>query len=358
MSVYIIAEIGVNHNGSVDLAKELILSAAKCGADAVKFQTFKSEELVTKSANKARYQRENDDSTSTQYEMLKKLELTDEDFFELDKYCSDCNIDFMTTCFDLGSLRAITSSLEPKFLKIGSGEITNIPFLIEHAKTGRDIILSTGMSTLGEIEDALAALAFGYKPGNTNKIKNFSDIKFNLYNSKSFDLLKEKVKLLHCVTDYPAAPSDLNLKAISILINSFGLEVGYSDHSIGIEASCAAVALGASCLEKHITLDKNLEGPDHKASATPDEFKQLVNAIRNLELALDKKVKAPSEKEKENIPIARKYIVADKPIKKGEKISAEMLAIKRSSFGRSPKDWWSIIDSYAQRDYESGENID
>jgi len=357
MSTYIIAEVGVNHNGDMELAKELIRIAAKCGADAVKFQTFIAEELVTTDAKKAVYQNENDSSSTSQYEMLKELELSNAQFSELNSYSKKHEIDFITTCFDFKSLEGVCREINPSLLKIGSGELTNLPFLIEHARTKKNIIMSTGMATLSEVEDALSALAYGYLSDTVLPPNNYLWLKSKYFNHDSVAYLQDKVTLLHCVTDYPANPDDLNLRAIPLLKHAFGLDVGYSDHSLGIEASCAAITLGATCIEKHITIDKNLKGPDHLASATPEEFLGFVQAIRNVERALISKIKAPSFREIANIEVARKYVVAAKCIEKGQEISLQDLEVKRSKLGRPPKDIWAIAGTISEKAYIKGENL-
>ena len=356
MKTYIIAEAGVNHNGDFNLAKELVRAAAECGADAVKFQTFKASQLVTKSARKAEYQNENDASTSSQQEMLKKLELTNEEFIALNLECQKYNIDFLTTCFDKESLGVICKETNPSLLKIGSGDLTNLPLIVEHAKTGRDIIISTGMATLAEVEDAIAALAFGYL-SERDEPESYAWMKRDYFTDEKLKLIKERVTILHCVTDYPAKPEDLNLDAIGQLKRIYNFSVGYSDHSLGIEACCAAVALGASCLEKHITLDKSMVGPDHAASASPSEFKVLVNAIRNLEKALIPRVKAPTERERANIAVARTYLVAGARISKGEIYTKKNLIIKRAGSGIVPSKYWDLMGSKAGKDYLVDESI-
>jgi N-acetylneuraminate synthase len=357
MKTYIIAEAGVNHNGSFDLAKKLIETAAKCGADAVKFQTFNAKKLTTSRAKKAEYQNENDTESLTQQDMLKKLELTNEEFISLSYECKKQGIDFLTTCFDEASLEIICRETSPKFLKIGSGDLTNLPLIVAHARKQHDIILSTGMATLSEVEDALAALAFGYLSDENDEPKSFISLKQEFFTAENLEKIKNKVTILHCVTDYPAKPEDLNLDAIKQLSSSYKLRVGYSDHSLGIEACCASVALGASCLEKHITLDKRMSGPDHAASASPDEFSELVRSIRNLEKALIPKIKAPTERERKNINVARKYIVANEDIDKGTIFTKENLTIKRSLYGVSPSLYWDYLGKVAKISYKCDENI-
>jgi len=356
MSVYIIAEAGVNHNGSLALAKDLVRAASRCGADAVKFQTFVTEKLVTRSAKKADYQNENDASSTTQAEMLKKLELSYAEFNELAEECKACGIDFMTTCFDSESLRVIVADTAPARLKIGSGDLTNLPLIIEHARTGIEIIISTGMATLSEVEDALAALAYGYLEVAGEPI-SYRWLKHHYFTAEAMEQIRSKVTILHCVTDYPARPGDLNLDAIRQLRDAYKFSVGYSDHSLGIEACCAAVAMGASCLEKHITLDKGMAGPDHAASASPEEFRDFVQAIRNLEQALKPKIKAPTQRELANLEVARKYIVAAQDIAAGELLTRDNIEIKRSATGLLPNQYWDLLGKPASKAYSAGESI-
>lgn len=356
MSVFIIAEVGVNHNGSMELAKELIRTASECGADAVKFQTFRTDKLVTHNAKKAEYQTANDTSSSTQAEMLRRLELSLEQFVELSQECSKHNVAFMTTCFDSESLAAICNTADPDILKIGSGELTNLPFLVDHARTGKPVIISTGMATLAEVEDALAALAFGYLTERGTP-ESYRWLKHNYYSAEAMDYLRSKVTVLHCVTDYPARPEDLNLDAIRQLQSAFKLDVGYSDHSLGVEACCGAVALGAQCLEKHITLDKKLPGPDHAASASPEEFASFVSAIRHLEKALVPSIKAPTAREQKTAEIARRYLVASQDIAEGELFTEQNLEAKRSSLGISAASYWDLIGTPAPRALKAGDNL-
>jgi len=330
--VFIIAEAGVNHNGSIELAKKLIDVAVDVGADAVKFQTFKAKNLVSKNAQKAQYQKENmnvgDDS---QFNMLKKLELDIETHIELISYSKSKNIIFLSTPFDHDSIELL-DDLGLEIFKIPSGEITNLPYLRHIGKLNKNVILSTGMADIGEIEDALDILA---QAGTK----------------------KENITVLHANTMYPTPMEDVNLKAMVTIGNTFDVAFGYSDHTLGIEVDIAAVAMGASCIEKHFTLDKTMEGPDHKASLEPDELKTMVNAIRNIELALGSSVKKPSKSETPNIKIARKSIVANREIKKGDLLSEENLAIKRPGNGINPIRWDEIIGSVAVKDYEVDELI-
>lgn len=332
MRVFIIAEAGVNHNGSIELAKQLIDVAAEAGVDAVKFQTFKAEKLVSKNAQKADYQKENmSDSDDSQFNMLKKLELDLDTHNELISYCNSKNIMFLSTPFDHDSIDMLNELQLPIF-KIPSGEITNLTYLRHIGSLQKEVILSTGMADMGEIEDALDVLL---KAGTS----------------------KEKITILHANTMYPTPMEDVNLNAMVTIGNAFDIAYGYSDHTLGIEVDIAAVAMGASCIEKHFTLDKDMEGPDHKASLEPDELKAMVKSIRNVELALGNRVKKPSPSEKQNMIAARKSIIANCAIKKGEKLSEDNLAIKRPGNGISPMRWDEIVGSIAQKDYEVDELI-
>ena len=326
MSVFIIAEAGVNHNGSIELAKKLIDVASEAGADAVKFQTFKTENLVSKNAQKADYQKETTDSHESQFDMIKKLELDIDTHKELISYCNSKNIMFLSTPFDLDSIDLL-NNLGLEIFKIPSGEITNLPYLQKIGKLNKKIVLSTGMADIGEIEDAL-------------------DILINE------GTIKENITVLHANTMYPTPLEDVNLKAMVTIGNTFDVAFGYSDHTLGIEVDIAAVAMGAVCIEKHFTLDKTMEGPDHKASLEPDELISMVKGIRNIELALGSSVKKPSPSEKPNIKIARKSIVANKNIQKGEIFTEENLAIKRPGNGISPMRWDEVIRSVALKDYK------
>lgn len=319
--VFIIAEAGVNHNGSMELGKKLVDAAVEAGCDCIKFQTFKSENLVSKNAQKAEYQKKTTDSSESQLDMLKKIELSQDDFVELQKYCKSKGILFLSTPFDLESADFLDSLNMPIF-KIPSGEITNLPYLRKIASFGKDIILSTGMATSDEVAQAL-------------------------------EILKGvKVSILHCTTEYPCPYEDVNLKAMQTLKDRFNLEVGYSDHTEGIEVAIAAVAMGATIIEKHFTLDKNMHGPDHKASLEPQELKEMVKCIRNIEKALGNGQKQPSKSEMKNIEITRKSIVANCEIKKGEIFSEENLTTKRPGLGISPMKWDEIIGKTAQKDYK------
>ena len=331
MSVFIIAEAGVNHNGSVELAKKLIDKASESGADAVKFQTFKTENLVCKNAAKAEYQKNSTNQEETQFEMIKKLELDIETHHELIKHCTQKSIMFLSTPFDLDSVEML-NSLGLEIFKIPSGEITNLPYLRKIGSLNKKIILSTGMSCMSEIGDALTVLI-------------------------SSGTLKEKITVLHANTQYPTPMEDVNLKAMNSIAKEFDVKVGYSDHTLGIEVDIAAVALGACIVEKHFTLDKTMDGPDHKASLEPDELKAMVKAIRNIEKALGSNIKSPSKSETKNIEIARKSIVASRAINKGETLNESNLAIKRPGNGINPMKWDQMIGTKARKNYVIDEQL-
>ena len=327
--VFIIAEAGVNHNGSITLAKKLIDVAVTAGADAVKFQTFKAEKLVSKSAQKAEYQKETTNKNESQFEMLKKLELDINAHKELISYCSSKNIMFLSTPFDNESIDLL-NELKLRIFKIPSGEITNLPYLRHIGSLNKNVILSTGMSNIGEIENALNILIdAGTK--------------------------KKNITVLHANTMYPTPMEDVNLKAMLTIGNTFDIKFGYSDHTLGIEVDIAAVAVGASCIEKHFTLDNNMDGPDHKASLEPDELKKMVESIRNIEIALGNGIKKASSSETPNILIARKSIVANDDIKKGEILSETNLVVKRPGTGISPMQWDNTIGLLAIKDYKKDE---
>ncbi len=329
---YIIAEAGVNHNGSLELAKDMVKVAAKAGVDAIKFQTFRAETLVTKDAIKADYQIKTSGQSETQFEMLKKLELSVESHLELMECCRLNQIEFLSTPFDLTTIDLLVEMGLNKW-KIPSGEITNLPYLRKIASLGQEIILSTGMSDLGEIKDAINVfITSGISPDN--------------------------ITVLHCNTEYPTPMQDVNLKAMQTIKSAFpGIHVGYSDHTEGIEVPIAAVAIGATIIEKHFTLDKNLPGPDHKASLEPDELTAMVKAIRNIETALGNGIKKPSPSELKNKPIARKSLMTTQSIKTGERFSADNITAKRPGTGISPMRWDEVIGQVAQKDYEKDEEI-
>jgi len=325
MSVFIIAEVGVNHNGSLELAKQLVDVATGCGADAVKFQTFKATTLVTKAAQQAEYQTTNTGKQESQFDMLKRLELSEVDHQELVAHCHKNQIEFMSTPFDLQSIQFLNGLGVERF-KIPSGEITNYPYLKMVGAYNKEIVLSTGMATLSDIEAAL-----------------------NLLIDSGTD--KDKITILHATTDYPTQMQDVNLMGMQTIAQSFKVKVGYSDHTPGIEVPTAAVALGATIIEKHFTLDRNLPGPDHKASLEPEELKAMVKSIRNIEIALGDGIKRPSNSEQKNMQVARKSLVALTTIKKGEVFTEQNLTVKRPGLGISPMRWNEVIGQVALQDY-------
>lgn len=333
-NVIIIAEAGVNHNGSLEKAFQLVDAAVEAGVDYVKFQTFKAENLVSSKARKAEYQKNNTNNhTETQLEMLQKLELSHENHQTLIDYCKAKNIKFFSTAFDLDSLDYL-STIGMDMVKIPSGEITNLPYLRKASVLFSKVILSTGMATVSDIRDALDVFL---KAG----------------------ISKDNIVILHCNTEYPTPMQDVNLKAMLHIQKEFGTAIGYSDHTLGIEVPIAAVSLGAVMIEKHFTLDKTMEGPDHKASLDPQELKAMVVGIRNIELAMKGTgLKEPSESEKKNMAIARKSIIAKKNIKAGDVFSKENLTAKRPGTGISPMKWDEVIGKIAQRDFASDDIIE
>ena len=357
---YIIAEIGVNHNGSLALAKQLVDEAISAGVDAVKFQTFKAEHLVSKHAPKAEYQLSTTEKTESQLEMLKKLELTYDEFIELWQYCGARHVDFLSTPFDMESLHFLTDAIPMPIIKVASGEITNAPFLFASAATQRHIILSTGMSTVADIRRALGVIACGYLGWHpASEGQSHEDLLAKAYASAEGQrLLRERVTILHCTTEYPAPFNEINLHVIPALATEFALNVGYSDHTVGIEVPIAAVALGAKVIEKHFTLDKSMEGPDHRASLEPHELREMVRAIRNIESALGSSEKRITPAEAKNQAIARKSVVVAAPIRAGELISEHHLIIKRPGTGISPFFYWKLLGTVAKRDYQCDELID
>lgn len=330
MNVYIIAEAGVNHNGSLELAKKLVDSAKDSGADCIKFQTFIAKNIASKNAYKAEYQKQQINSDESQLEMLSKLELTFNEFVELKEYCNSKKIEFLSTAFDFESIDFL-KSLNMKKWKIPSGDITNLTYLIKIAKLNKPIILSTGMSTMDDIRKAIHVLR---------------------------DNGSGEITVLHCTTEYPTPFEDVNLKAMETIYKEFDVSVGYSDHTRGIEIPIAAVAMGATVIEKHFTLDRNMEGPDHKASLEPAELKAMVSAIRNVEIAIGTGEKKPAESEKKNMVIARKSIIAKQKINKGEVFTEENLTIKRPGNGISPMRWFEVIGKKAVRNFEEDELIE
>ncbi len=352
----IIAEAGVNHNGSEELAFKLVDAAYQAGADVVKFQTFKAKNLVTEEAKQAEYQVTNTQKQESQLEMLTRLELSYEAHYKLVSYCEELGIEFLSTAFDSESLDFLVNDLGLTRLKLPSGELTNAPLVLAHARTGCDLIVSTGMATLSEIETALGVIAFGYTAAQDEKpsMLGFQEA----YASEAGQqALKEKVTILHCTTEYPAPMEEINLKAMDTLGRAFELAAGYSDHSEGITIPIAAVARGAVLIEKHFTLDKNMEGPDHKASLEPQELEAMVKAIRQVEIALGSNVKTPTVSEVKNKSVVRKSLVAATDIKEGEKLTKSNLTVKRPGSGLSPYLYWEFIGRKVTKSYKAGELI-
>lgn len=329
MSVIIIAEAGVNHNGDYNIAKQLIIESKKMGADIVKFQMFDADKLASSRAKMAEYQRKNLGVEMSQKDMLSRLMLQPDDFVRLAHFCDELGIGFLTTPFDIGSIHFLNKL--QKMWKIPSGEITNYPYLVEIAKTGKDVIMSTGMSTLKEVDEAVEVL-------RENRAGS--------------------ITLLHCTTSYPACLEDVNLKAMITLKEHFGCAVGYSDHTVGIDVAIASVAMGAQVIEKHLTLDRNMNGPDHKASLEPREFADMIRGIRNVEKALGDGSKSPARVEISNIEVARKSIVAAQNIKKGDILTETNLTTKRPGTGISPMKWREIIGTKAIKDFYKDDLIE
>ena len=327
---FVIAEAGVNHNGSLNLAKKMVKIAVKSGVDAVKFQTFKARNEITKNAPMAEYQKKGNENLS-QFEMVKKFELSFSDHQALQKLCKKLGVEFMSSAFDIPSLKLL-KKLGLKRYKIPSSEITNYPYLKEIGKYKKPIILSTGMSTIYEIKKAIAVL-------------------------QTAGARIKQITLLHCNTAYPTHMSDVNLLSMLDLKKKFNTYVGYSDHTLGIEVPIAAVALGALVVEKHFTINRKMKGPDHSSSLQPQELKQMVLSIRNIDLALGKKNKHPSKSEKKNISIVRKSIVAKKKIKKGETLTEDNITTKRPGFGISPMEWKKIIGTLAKKNFAEDDFI-
>ena len=352
----IIAEAGVNHNGSDELAFSLVDAAHEAGADIVKFQTFKAKNLVTEDAQQAEYQITNSGQKESQFSMLKRLELSYESHHKLVKYCNDLGIEFLSTAFDSESLSFLVDDLGITRLKLPSGEITNAPLVLEHARTGCDLIVSTGMATLSEIEQVLSVIAFGYL--NPRGTPNDETLQAAYFSEQGKQLLKEKVTLLHCTTEYPAPFGDINLNAMDTMKDAFKLAVGYSDHSEGIIVPVAAVAKGAVLIEKHFTVDKSLPGPDHKASLDPQELKAMVDGIRTVEKALGDGIKGPRPSEVKNKSVARKSLVAANAITAGELFSEENLTVKRPGSGINPVKYWHYLNKPSGKSYKAGDLID
>jgi len=353
--VYVIAEAGVNHNGSLQRAAEMVAAAARAGADAVKFQTFRAERLVSRSAAKAQYQQETTAVDESQFDMLKKLELSEAHHAVLESESKRLGIDFLSTAFDIESMDFLVRATGIRHLKIPSGEATNAPFLLHAARKNLPILLSTGMCSLADIEQALMVIAYGFKhpvghpaPGDLAQAYAEREIQAQLM---------ERVTILHCVTEYPAQPAHINLRAMDVIAETFGLPVGYSDHTLGGAVALAAAARGAKVIEKHFTMDRGLPGPDHRASLQPEELRALVENIRDIEAALGERSKTPATAEIANRSAARKSLIAIAPVKRGELFSAANLGVKRPGTGISPYQYWQMLGQPATRDYAADELI-
>ncbi|UZP66752.1 N-acetylneuraminate synthase [Desulfovibrio mangrovi] len=351
--VYVIAEAGVNHNGSLDMALQLVEAAHAAGADAVKFQTFKASSIASAKAGKAEYQKKTTGANESQLEMLKKLELSAEDHEILKARCCELGIEFMSTPFDLESLQLLMD-LGVQRMKIPSGELTNGPLLLAIARTGLPLILSTGMSTPEEIRNAITVLAFGM----TEPERTPTPGELQAATEKAGALLAERLTLLHCTTQYPTPYEDVNLRGMDTLSSLFKLPVGYSDHTEGITIPVAAVARGAVMIEKHFTLDRNLPGPDHKASLEPQELAEMVRAIRSVEPALGSGEKKPQPSELGNMAIARKSLVAACDIRKGELLTERNMTVKRPGTGISPMRYWELLGTAACADFAADSLIE
>jgi len=356
---FVIAEAGVNHNGDIGLALDMIEASSMTGADAVKFQTFSATKLVTNTAEKATYQKASSCSEETQFEMLKRLELSLREHHQLMQHCERFNVEFLSTPFDIESLEFLTEELNLQTIKIASGDITNGPLLLSAALKHGNIILSTGMSNLGEIEAALGVLCYGFicadKPVSPEpSMENFR----NAYASdRGQQLLSEKVTLMHCTTEYPAPFDQVNLNAMKTMASSFQLQVGYSDHTEGIAVPIGAVALGATVIEKHFTLSRDLAGPDHRASMEPSEFAEMVRCLKEMRVSLGNGVKYASEAEQRNMEVARKSLVASRPIKAGDTFNAGNLTVKRPGKGINPMQYWDYIGETADKNLDQDQYI-
>lgn len=355
MPTYVIAEAGVNHNGKMDLARDLIDAAAEAGADAVKFQTFRADALVSATAPKANYQLDTTDQEESQAEMLRALELGPEQHRMIVDHCEERHIQFLSTPFDAQSARFLVEEFDIPRVKVPSGEITNGPLLLSIARLGRPVILSAGMSTLGEVERALSVLAYGYNSAEGHPTS--TDLDRALASEPGRRAIEENVTVLHCVTEYPAPVESANLRVIDTLRQAFGLPVGLSDHTPGIAVPISAVARGATLVEKHFTLDRELPGPDHRASLEPDELQRMVAGIRDAEAALGSASKVPTDPEWKNRDVARKSLVATEPIHEGESFTPENLGAKRPGDGISPMRYWEYLGTPAKQAFDVDEQI-
>ncbi len=351
----IIAEAGVNHNGELNLAFELIDVASACGADYVKFQTYSANEVASSHVNKASYQIKNKSENESQLEMLRRLQISRDDHLRLMEYCDLKNVKFLTTTCDISSLEFVTGELGCNLIKLGSAELTNGPLLLATGISDVDIILSTGMATLREIEEALSLIAFGsiYKREPKYKKEYLDCLRYE----QSWTSIRKKVTLMHCTTEYPAKYSDTNLRVIDTLKKSYGLPVGYSDHTVGSTMAIGAIVMGATLLEKHITVCKSLAGPDHSSSMEPNEFAQFVNDIKNIESGLGSGIRIPSRDEVKNIPNVRKCLVAKRDLSAGIVLGHEHMSSKRHSDGITPMDYWDILGRSLKQDVGKDEAI-
>lgn len=352
---YVIAEAGVNHNGDVAVAVELVDAAAQAGADAVKFQTFNPQALAAKGAPKAEYQQRDGHSSDDQLAMLARLVLSKEDHHRLQRHCVNRGIDFLSSPFDPESARFLCEDLDLPWIKLGSGEITNAPLLLQIARSGKPVMLSTGMATLEEVEEALGVLAFGY-------LKRRERPQRGLFRplagaDEARQVLREKVCVMHCTSEYPCPASDVNLRAMDRLREAFCLSTGYSDHTEGVLIPIAAVARGARVIEKHFTLDRDQAGPDHKASIEPDALAEMVMGIRLIEQALGRTEKGPTEGELEMRKVSRKSLIAARKVAQGELFGEANLLVKRPGTGCSPMDYWDVLGTESTKDYEADEVI-
>jgi len=354
--VTVIAEAGVNHNGSLETALGLVEAAAEAGADIVKFQTFKAEALAAASAPKAVYQARETGSDQSQLEMLRMLELPEAHHHEIARLCGDRGIEFLSTAFDAESLKFLVGDMGIRRIKIPSGELTNAPLVLEAARSGLPLILSTGMATLGDVETALGVVAFGLIGGNEQPGRAAFEAAYASAQGRA--ALRQHVTVLHCTTDYPTPPDAVNMRAMATMGRAFGTRIGYSDHTAGIAIPVLAVGQGASLIEKHFTLDRTMPGPDHKASLEPDDLAAMVSMIRDAEKAMGSEIKAPGDAERRNIVVARKSLVAARPIAAGELFSAENLAVKRPGGGRAPIDYWALQGTPASRAYDIDEAVE
>ena len=354
--VTVIAEAGVNHNGSLDTALGLVEAAAGAGADIVKFQTFKAEALAAASAPKAVYQARETGSDQTQLDMLRTLELPAAYHHELARACESAGIEFLSTAFDGESLKFLVGEMGIKRIKIPSGELTNAPLVLDAARSGLPMILSTGMATLGDVETALGVVAFGMIGGNEAPGRDAFEAAYA--SKQGRDALRDAVTVLHCTTDYPTPPEAVNMRAMATMGRAFGVRIGYSDHTAGLGVPVLAVGQGASLIEKHFTLDRAMPGPDHKASLEPDDLCSMIAMIREAQAALGSEVKAPGDAERKNIVVARKSLVAAQPIARGEAFSQDNLTVKRPGDGRTPMDFWALQGQPASRDYAVNEAVE